>query len=238
MLKAQLHIHAMGDPEDFYLRYSPKQVIDKAVKLNFDVLAFTFHNCSYFPKDLIEYAKTKGILLIPGIEVTVGSSHILILGQEKIPKIKKITDLKKIDKDSLIIAPHPFYPKSLFYSLNEKLIENIDLFHGIELSYYYTKNINYNKKAIATAKKYNKTIIGTSDLHNITFMNKTYVLIDSKKNKKDIINAIKNNKVKTITKPLSNFSLVYLPFNILFKTLLTGNIPKILTHIKKNIIKN
>lgn len=234
MLKAQIHMHAKGDPEDAYLTYTPKQAIDRAAELNFDVLAFTFHNTLFYNEEIVNYAKSKGILLIPGIERTIEGSHILILGLEKIPEINKVSELKKLNGEALVIAPHPFFPRTFFYSLQEKCIEHIDLFDGIEHSYFYTKRVfNYNKKAIEVAKKYNKPMVGTSDIHNLICLNDTYILIDSKKNIKDIINAIKNNKFKTITKRIPLWKFYYIPTNIMFKTLLHGDFRKLFQLLTK-----
>ena len=66
MLKADLHIHTKEDPHD-NIGYSAKQLIDHAAKLNFDVISITNHDTSSYTEELAEYAKLKGILLIPGI---------------------------------------------------------------------------------------------------------------------------------------------------------------------------
>ncbi|MAF51336.1 MAG: hypothetical protein CMH64_04575 [Nanoarchaeota archaeon] len=214
MLKAQLHIHSHEDPRDRG-GYTAKDVIDKASELNFDVIAFTFHDILFYPQEIQEYAKSKDILLIPGIEKTIEKSHVLILGLTELPELNKIEDLKKLPEEALIIAAHPFLP--LLQSLKEKLLENIDLFHGIEHHFFYRKYINFNKKAIKIAKKHNKTIVGTSDVHDLKCFSLTYSLIDSKKNKEDVINAIKRNKIKVVTKP-APFSMFYpLPLKIFSK---------------------
>ena len=211
MLKAQLHIHTDEDPLD-NLSYKAKDVIDLAKKLNFDVLSFTLHNRLFYNQEIIEYAKNNGILLIPGIEKTIEKKHVLILGLEILPEIKEIKDLEKIKDKALIIAPHPFFPK--YHSLNGKLMKNINNFHAIEHSFFYTNFLNFNKKAKIVAREYKKPFIGTSDVHNLKFFDRTYTLIDAEKNIVSVIEAIKNNKVKTITKPLSIIELpmTYLGF--------------------------
>ena len=218
MLKAQLHIHSKEDKVDT-LDYSAKEVIDKAVKLKFDVISFTFHDYLFYPKEIKEYAEKKGVLLIPGIERTIEGKHVLIIGLEKLPEINKLSNLEKIHDSALIIAPHPFYPKG--HALGEKCIKYINLFHGIEHCFFYNKLLNFNKEAIKTAKKYNKPMLGTSDVHNLRFFESTYSLIDSEKNIKDVIKAIKNNKLKIVTNPISNTSLFFLPVYIIFKKIIT-----------------
>ncbi|MAG52399.1 MAG: hypothetical protein CMH62_00380 [Nanoarchaeota archaeon] len=216
MLKTQLHIHAGEDKVD-KLGYSAKDVIDKAKALNFDVIAFTFHDAFFYTEEIKNYAKENNILLIPGIEKTIENRHVLILGIETFPELNKLSDLKKLNNEALIIAPHPFYPRG--YSLKEKLIENIDLFHCIEHSFLYTSFFNYNKKAIKLAKKHNKPIFGSSDIHDLYYFDKTYTLVDSKKTTKDVINAIKSNKIKLVTKPVSIGKFISTSINVIFHKL-------------------
>ena len=77
MLKVDLHLHTKEDNYD-NLDYSAKELIDRAVELKFDVLAITLHNEIFFSKDLISYAEQKGILLIPGVELSIEKKHVLL----------------------------------------------------------------------------------------------------------------------------------------------------------------
>ena len=204
MLKADLHIHTKEDLLDYYvIKYNAKQLIDRAARLGFEVLAITCHEKVVFNDDLKKYAARKGILLISGIEKKIEGSHILIYNvkQEEIDKINKLDDLNMLRrKNTLIIAPHPFFIKD---SIGKKLLKYIDFFDAIEYSHFYLNFFNIlNKRAVKIAKKYNKSLIGTSDAHRLYQFNKTYSLIDSKKDINSVINAIKNGKVKLVTKPL------------------------------------
>ena len=203
MLKADLHIHTNEDAKEKQIKYNAKELIDKASKEGFEVLSFTFHDQYFYPKDIVEYANKKGILLIPGIEKVIEGKDVLIynIKEEELEHIKTIKDLKKLNKNSLVIAPHPYF--ILSQCLGKKLEKNIDLFDGIEYSFFYNKLINRNKKAIKIGKKFNKPIIGNSDLHDLRFFNRTFTYVNSKKNINDFIKAIKKGDVKIETKPLS-----------------------------------
>ncbi len=105
MLKCQFHCHAFGDPVDF-INYSPKELIDEAARLKYDVISITCHRKRLFNKDLEKYAKDKGILLIPGIEFEINKQHILGINVDKeIEKVDSFEKLKKIPK----ISPQLFY---------------------------------------------------------------------------------------------------------------------------------
>ena len=204
MLKAQLHAHCKGDPWD-KIKYTAKQLIDHAADKGFDVLAITCHNKVVYNQGLSQYAKDRNILLIPGVEKTVQGKHVLIYNtqQEDVDKINSFQDLRKLkrEKDPLVIAPHPFFVTK--DCLKGKIIDYLDLFDAWEFSYYYTKLINPNKKMVRLAKKYGKPMMGSSDVHDLTYIDKTYTQIDADKNIESVIKAIRQGRTRVVTKPLS-----------------------------------
>ncbi len=206
MLKCQFHIHTAEDPRDS-IPYTAKNLINFAKNLNYDVLAISCHNRVVFDKNLKRYAEQKGILLISGIELTINKKHVLIINVKKniyeVNSFKKLREYKISHPECLIIAPHPFFPGD--YSLKKDLIENIDIFDAIEYPFCYTKTKNYNKEAVALAKRWKKPIISTSDCHIIKYLDLGYALVNASKNTQSIIKAIKENKFQNITRPISYF---------------------------------
>ena len=216
MLKVDLHIHTAEDPYDKHINYSAKQLIDKAVKQNFDVLAITNHNAIYDEK---AYARKKGILLIPGIEKSIEGKHVLIynVSKKEVSRIKKFEDLAKLKrKNSLIVAAHPFFP---FVGIGKKLEKYVDLFDGLEISYFFTRAINLNKKAIKFGRNFKKPFIGCSDLHKLKMLGCTYSMVKAEKNINSIIAAIKAGKVKIESKPVSYFHMIGLTLNLFYRML-------------------
>lgn len=204
MLKVDLHLHANEDNDHHRLSYTSKELIAKAAEQGFEVLALTFHGDVHYNKTLVNYAKQKNILLIPGIEKLIEKKEVLIynITQKESKKLKTFDDLRKLKqkKNILIIAPHPYY--IIRSCLGSKLEQNIDLFDAIEYSHYYLKYLNFNKKAVKIAKKYSIPMIGTSDTHYLPQLGSTYTIIDSKKNLKDIFKAIRNKQVLVKSKPI------------------------------------
>lgn len=207
MLKCQLHTHVKGDPVDHIL-HSASELIDKAASFGYDVLAITCHRKIIFDKSLCDYAQKKNILLIPGIEFEIRQKHILGINIEEeiyqVNSFEKLRDYKKSHPDSLIIAAHPFFPGP---SLKKYLIENIDCFDAIEYSWAYTKLINFNKKAEKTAKKYNKPLLATSDCHLLKYLDLAYCEINAPKDKKLIIETIKNGKLENYSRPTTTLRI-------------------------------
>jgi predicted metal-dependent phosphoesterase TrpH len=212
MLKADLHIHTSEDYCEPLIRYSAKEMIDYAAKCSFKVLSITNHLTINYSKELENYAKKKGIILIPGVEAKIKGKEVLVIGKTSIRGLRTFQDLANLRKEgALIIAPHPFYPMK--NCLGNELVDNIDCFDAIEYSHFYAGKITdiFNKKALGVAKTFNKPVIGTSDAHQLYQMDNTYTLVDSKPKKEDIISAIKKGKVEVVTQPL--------PYGLLIKHL-------------------
>ncbi|MCK4425857.1 MAG: PHP domain-containing protein, partial [Deltaproteobacteria bacterium] len=70
LLKTDLHIHTSEDPEDLIL-YSATELIDMAHRLAYAVLAITNHSCVTYSEYLRDYARERGIVLIPCMEATI-----------------------------------------------------------------------------------------------------------------------------------------------------------------------
>jgi len=211
LLKINFHLHTSEDPKHF-LHYSLFQAIDKANKLGFNVLAITCHEKFVCKKEHIEYAYKKNILLIPGIEAKIEGKDVLILNcnkqAENIKTFSQLKDYKKKNKKIFIIAPHPYLSDFSQVSLQKKLAEYIDLFDALELTIYCNKYFNFNKKALASANKYNKPIIANSDTHFLKHFEKGYFFVEVEKKETDLIfKAIKMKKNTNTIKSMNFFEM-------------------------------
>ncbi|MBR9683761.1 PHP domain-containing protein [Candidatus Woesearchaeota archaeon] len=216
MLKIQLHIHSKEDPRDT-LSCTAKDLIDEAVEQKFDVMAFTCHNKVIHTPELEQYAKSKNILLISGVERNIERKEVLLYNiteeeSQSLTTFQELIDFKKKqqqqNKPFLVIAPHPFYfgPPCL----KKKVIEYLDLFDAWEYSFFHTKWINPNKKMAELAQEHHKPVIGNSDVHKAHTLERTYSLLDSEKNIPAIFQAIKDDKIEIKTTPLSFISFAKL----------------------------
>lgn len=215
-LKTNLHFHTADDMEH-KIAYSTKEGIDRAAVLGFEILALTCHNRFAYSEEYANYAKSKNILLIPGIEIGIERGkflkkegmHVVILGCDKeaenIRTFEDLTNYKKNRNEVLVLAPHPFFP--VFYgncSLQKQMEKNIGLIDAIENSWFYSKMFNSNKKSEQAAKKYNLPFISTSDTHFFDYMDKSYAVVETKeKSQSAVFEAIKNKNFTNTTSPLS-----------------------------------
>lgn len=208
MLKVDFHIHTGSEQLD-RLRYTDKELIDRAAELRFDAISITNHEILTFSEELRIYAEDRGILLIPGSEINIEGKHVLVLNicQDDVDNVKSFKDLEKLKsmKDILVVAPHPYF--IMPNCLGRKLEKHIALFDAVEYAFFHTRLINRNRKAEATAGKHNKPMVAFSDTHSIEHFGMTYTLIESEKDFKSIKNAIAKNKVKKVSPeiPLLDF---------------------------------
>jgi len=212
-LKVDLHTHTAEDPQD-RIGYSARTLIDRAAALGYDALAVTNHNILTYDETLAAYAEKRGILLLPGTEVTAEGCHILVINPgfpirpghdytlADIPRLKT--------PDSLWIAPHPFY--FLFQSLHGNLDKLLPHFDAVEFSSYHNSLIDFNAKALRAAAHAGKPVVGTSDCHTFWQFGRTYSLVDAEKNAASLIAAVKAGKVRVRTTPISVWTMIRIIF--------------------------
>jgi len=199
-LKADLHLHTAEDPLD-RVRYTAKELISKAAKEKFDVISITNHHQMTFNHDLLSYAQERGILLIPGVEMTIQRRHVLVLNP---PPYKMCSDFLSLSKlcrpETLIVAPHPYFPGT--YSLNGYLLKHLNLFDALEYCHFNSSMINFNQKALEVCQSFGFPLVGNSDAHFLSQLGTTYSLIYAEKNLESIFAAIRGNRVEVVTRPL------------------------------------
>lgn len=205
MLKCDFHMHCSEDPHDV-LEHDAVDLIEHAASEHYDVIAITLHGRLYCPDVLRRYAKSRGVFLIPGIELYLEGREVLLLGvnEGELPRFRNFNELlnfKKERKDSvLVIAPHPFY--SLGQCIGDKLEQIPDLFDAIELCHFYTAWWNPNDKAATVAQRINKPMIACSDTHELKWMHYHHSWIDAEPTQESVFAAIRAGKFTNATRPL------------------------------------
>ena len=214
-LKIELHSHTDFDPWD-HIDYSAYQLIDEVARQGFEALAITCHDALQWSQSLADYAAAAGILLIPGVEATIEGKHVLIYGLEHFREPMSFAQLRALRQSRpqvFTIAPHPFYPGSS--CLGRKLIQCTDCFDAIEYCHFYTRQANFNHKAMEMARILNKPVVGTSDIHLLRQVGKTYAYVAVKAKSLEAISAaIKAGQVELVTTPRSWLELASLAFQM------------------------
>lgn len=201
-LKVDLHMHSIAKEKRDSANCIATQLIDAAQLQGFDVLSITNHNEVEHDEYLVDYAAERGILLIAGMERTIQKKHVLLYNFDFANnKIDSFEDIKRLKgDDNLCLAPHPFYPSPT--SLLGMFDRVWDVFDGLEFCHFYSKTINFNKKAVEKSLKYGLPLVGTSDTHVISQLGSTYSLVEAEKEVTSVIKAIKEGKLEIVSQPL------------------------------------
>lgn len=204
-LKAELHSHCNLDPADYRIcLHSPEQLISSAAKLGYEVLAITCHNVDIWSDSLSDYARSFGITLIPGMEVTAEQTrHILAYNfhtePENLNTLKKIRG--RLREDTLVIAPHAFFPGPV--CLRGLVQQNLDVFDAIECSGFQIRGLDFNRRSIKLAKQADKPLVGCGDVHYLWQLGRTCTWIYAEPDVRSVVSAIKQGMVRIQITPLS-----------------------------------
>jgi predicted metal-dependent phosphoesterase TrpH len=179
-IKIDLHIHTLDDPKDV-IDYSAHQLLERAKKLGFGVLAITLHDTVFDRAEVFADAAAMGILLIPAAEMRLEGADVIVLNVSagEIAELKTFADLRALrarrGHTIFTIAPHPFYV--LGGSIGRRLIAEIDCFDAIEVCHFHKGLLNPNRRAARVAKKFGKPLIATSDAHRLDAFGRHYTTV-------------------------------------------------------------
>ena len=138
MLKVELHTHTSDDPVD-RIPHTSTELIDHAVALGYQALAITLHEHQLDIRGLVPYAAERGLVLIPGVEISIEGRHVLLLnfksGADEIRSLR-MSHVSNGGWRGLVIAPHPFFPAPT--CLRGQLDRHAHLFDAVEYNAMFT----------------------------------------------------------------------------------------------------
>jgi len=203
-LRMEIHSHTDYDPQD-WIEHSAEELIDEVARQGIGVLAITCHRALQWSAELQSYADAKGVLLIPAVEASIEGKDVLIYGLEHFTHpmtFDQLRELRRNNPEILTVAPHPFYPSSS--CLGHRLFLHQDCFDAIEYCHFYTRQVNFNAKAVVAARKLNKPLVGTSDIHFLTQVGKTTSTVSVDERTFSAVSAaIKAGRLELETSPLT-----------------------------------
>lgn len=211
MIKIDLHMHSGEDPQDG-LHYPATVLLDRAAELGFGALAITLHEQVLEDPRVFEYARQKGVLLIPAVEWIIQRRDVLLYNvtQREVERLRTFADLRAFKRDRgddlLVIAPHPYYPVP--HSLRREFEPNMDLFDAIECAQIHLRWLDFNRSALAVARAYGKPVVANSDAHNLWMFGRHYTLVDAAPTIPAIFEAIRQGKVQCCSPPITVWECV------------------------------
>src|SRR2546423_4745002 len=179
-IKLDLHIHTLDDPKD-KLDYWADELLARARRLGFSVLAITLHDAVFDRSEVFAAAQRLGILLISAAEMRIEGADIILLNVtgEDVEGLRTFSDVRQLrsrrGKTLFTIAPHPFY--LLGGSIGKRLLREIDCFDAIELCHFHKGFFNPNRRALKVAAKFGKPLLATSDAHQLSAFGRPYTTI-------------------------------------------------------------
>jgi predicted metal-dependent phosphoesterase TrpH len=203
VLKADFHLHTGEDPIDL-IRHDAPTLIERAASAGFDALAITLHDRQLDDPRITDFARERGIVLLPGIERTIEGKHVLLINfpRAAVESVFTFRDLAwlKSRGNGLVIAPHPFFPAGS--CLGRQLDAHPDLFDAVEWSYFWTRQINFNSRAARWARARGKPIVGNTDMHDIRQLGRTHSLVRAEAHADAICAAVRDGHVEVSTEPV------------------------------------
>jgi len=130
----------------------------------------------------------RGIAVVPGIEVTTDSGHVIILGLEDPPLSKDVRDV--IDRahaiGGLVVAPHPFdfTRQSLGDGCGSLSIDLVETLNG-------KCNAATNRLAKEYAGYMKIPAVGGSDAHERKEIGSAFTLLEAEKEPESILEALR-----------------------------------------------
>ena len=79
--RADLHIHSFGDGGSYDVTdatMTPEGIVETAIAERLDLIAITDHNQIANIRPALKYADGKGVLVIPGVELSTPQGHLLV----------------------------------------------------------------------------------------------------------------------------------------------------------------
>jgi predicted metal-dependent phosphoesterase TrpH len=203
VLKVELHAHTALDPVD-YIAHTTRQLIDRAAALEYGALAITLHNRYYDPAPDAEYARGRGLVLLRGIERTIAGRHILLVNfGPDCADVASFDDLRRLkaqQPSGLVVAPHAFYPTPTAIGADADAC--VDIIDAVEVNSMFLSWLDFNRQAIAWARRHGKPIVGNTDLHLLDQLGTTYTLVDADPEPDAICAAIRAGRVELRSMPL------------------------------------
>lgn len=204
MLKADLHIHSTFSDGTS----SPQEIVKVAIARNIDCICITDHGEIKGAIEASRFGYDKDILVIPGIEITSKSGHILGINVKRIipDGLSAKETVKEIRKQGgLAIIPHPFSLALRRFRGRKEYFLAADAIETFNASIFNFEN----KKAFNLAKIYNLPFMAGSDAHRADFVGRAYLEIPKNiLSGKELITEIREKRVKIQGKNLNHWEML------------------------------
>jgi predicted metal-dependent phosphoesterase TrpH len=195
LLKIDLHVHSEASKDGVS---SIRDIVKSAKEKHLDGVAITDHDLPLNRNKAIELSGEMGFLLIPGVEITTSSGHLIVLDPRRnfyfnAPFLEVVKTA--IADGSTVIIPHPTDPFS--HGVGEKSVKS-SLPYSLPLEVINASTLHrYNISAARLADTLNLAKLGGSDAHWAPVVGDAFTIIESQDQTVDaILDAIKKGRTQ------------------------------------------
>uniref|UniRef100_A0A7C3J2T2 PHP domain-containing protein n=1 Tax=Candidatus Methanomethylicus mesodigestus TaxID=1867258 RepID=A0A7C3J2T2_9CREN len=176
-LRIDLHVHS-SKSEDGCSTIA--EIAESARERGLDGFAITDHDTPLAYGEACELSEELQLVVLPGIEVSTASGHILILDPRR--DFRKGIGLSEalngaLSDGSVVIIPHPTDPLS--HGIGEKLAEDAAKSGAIIESLNASTLSRFNASAQKLAERMSVSTVGGSDAHIAKAVGDAYTVVDS-----------------------------------------------------------
>jgi len=200
---------------------------EAAKRRGLDGIAITDHDCSLAENEAEMVSREVSILIIPGVEVTTASGHLLVLSPQSSfsPKSPFIEVAKRAIADgSVAIIPHPTDPFS--HGVGAQLVKALPFRMPLEAMNASTVR-RYNRSASELAASLSLPMTAGSDAHMSIAVGDAFTVLEAqKRDVASVLDAIKNGRTSAVGRQTP------------FSTTLLGVLKKLYRHAKLENKKN
>jgi len=197
-LKADFHIHTYHSLDS---NLKPRSIIERAKELGLNVIGVVDHGSIEGGRETEALAGkiAKDLIVFVGEEIRTREGEIIAFNiEESIPEgmdlIKTCKAVKRLG--GFLVLPHPFdrFRKGLGKS-SYKIVKYVDAVEGFNARTMFD---SFNRKAVRFSEENRLPIIAGSDAHFYEEIGSAFMMINSKPNKDDILEAIRAGKTKIV----------------------------------------
>jgi predicted metal-dependent phosphoesterase TrpH len=193
LVKADLHIHSTFSDG----RNSPLDIVEAALERGLSVISITDHDTFAGSIHAVRYGRSRGVLVVPGIEVRTSEGDILVYCVKEFNPPRRVDRLiEAAHREGCLVVPaHPF--DVLRLGVGDLIYEYKD-WDAIEVwNASSTKGANY--RAIEAAKLLGKPGLANSDAHIVEEVGAAYTLIEVSELKvEEVLEAIRKGFVRPV----------------------------------------
>jgi hypothetical protein len=196
ILKADFHIHSHFSADS---DMAPETIIKTAKQRGLDIIAVTDHNTIRGGLETQKIAKA--LIVFVGAEIKTKVGEVIGLNLKKdVPPYLSLAETCSLirGQGGLVFIPHPF--DKFRSGIGKEMEKIIDFVDAVEVFNARTMANRFNKEAMEFAQKHKLPFFAGSDAHFTNELGMAFMLIDSKKDKKSVLEAVMAGKVKIVGK--------------------------------------